>query len=143
MSTSPGNTSLKNTTRNALDVLYNIGRSDIPVFAGSNQILKGEMVLAEHMHGGNGLGGVNLPQSPKTATTEHSFEHIYRRIKEHQGKVIWANTGSLTNFTIMLLAYPDILERIEKVVIMGGAVGKGNITPAAEFNIFFDAHACA
>jgi inosine-uridine nucleoside N-ribohydrolase len=64
VSTSPGNTSLANTTQNALDVLYNIGKSGIPVFAGSNQLIKGEMKLAEHMHGSNGLGGVELPKSP-------------------------------------------------------------------------------
>ncbi len=73
VSTSPGNTSLFNTTQNALDVLYNIGRQDIPVYSGSNLLLKGEMKLAEHMHGSNGLGGVMLPTSPRKAITEQVF----------------------------------------------------------------------
>lgn len=51
ISTSPGNTSLANTTRNALDILYNIGRKDVPVFAGSNTLIKGEMKLGEYIHG--------------------------------------------------------------------------------------------
>ena len=58
VSTSPGNTNLENTTQNALDILYNIGRKDVPVFAGSNTLIKGEMKLAEYVHGSNGLGGV-------------------------------------------------------------------------------------
>lgn len=70
------------------------------------------MVLAEHMHGGNGLGNVQLPPSPEKAVTEHSFEHIYQRIIKHEGKIIWANTGSLTNLCILLLAYPDIIEKL-------------------------------
>ena len=73
ISTSPGNTSLANTTQNALNVLYNIGRKDIPVFVGSNLLIKGEMKLAEHMHGSNGLGGIDLPKSPEKAITEHHF----------------------------------------------------------------------
>jgi inosine-uridine nucleoside N-ribohydrolase len=83
VSTSPGNTNLDNTTQNALDVLYNIGRKDVPVFAGSNQLIKGEMKLAEHMHGSNGLGGVKLPTSPEKANKERSFERIYARIMAH------------------------------------------------------------
>ena len=56
----------------------------------------------------------------------------------HEGKVIWANTGSLTNLCMLLYVFPDLKEKISKIVIMGGALGKGNSTPAAEFNIFFD-----
>jgi len=58
ISTSAGNTSLENTTRNALDLLYNIGKQQIPVVKGSNLLIKGEMNLATHMHGTDGLGGV-------------------------------------------------------------------------------------
>lgn len=108
VSTSPGNTNLRNTTQNALDVLYNIGRQDVPVYAGSNLLLKGEMKLAEHMHGSNGLGGVKLPTSPQRAITEQVFEKIYHKIKGNPGQIIWANTGSLTNLCILLLTYPDI-----------------------------------
>lgn len=57
ISTSPGNSTLKNTTRNALDVLYNIGRSDVQVITGSNVLIKGEMNIAEHIHSNNGIGG--------------------------------------------------------------------------------------
>lgn len=93
------------------------------------------------MHGSNGLGGVKLPTSPKTANTDKSFEKIYERIKQWPTKITWLNTGSLTNLCIILLAYPDLIEKFEKIVMMGGAMGKGNITPAAEFNVFFDPHA--
>ena len=58
MSTSAGNTNLDNTTRNALDLLFNIGKQNIPVVKGSNKLVKGEMDLATHMHGSDGLGGV-------------------------------------------------------------------------------------
>lgn len=142
VSTSPGNTSLENTTRNALDVLYNVGRSDVPVFVGSNQLLKGEMTLAEHMHGSNGLGGVQLPPSPAQPIRDSAFQHIFERLQAHPGPVVWCNTGSFTNLCILLLTYPQLRTKIEKIVAMGGAVGKGNITPAAEFNVYFDAHAC-
>ena len=93
------------------------------------------------MHGSNGLGGVKLPTSPKTANTDKSFEKIYERIKQWPTKITWLNTGSLTNLCIILLAYPDLIGKVDKIVMMGGAIGKGNISPAAEFNVFFDPHA--
>jgi inosine-uridine nucleoside N-ribohydrolase len=57
---------------------------------------------------------------------------------QEEGQVVWANTGSLTNICILLLFYPQVKSKLKEIVIMGGAIGKGNITPAAEFNIFFD-----
>lgn len=93
------------------------------------------------MHGSNGLGGVHLPKSPEKANFERSFEKINARIMAHEGNIIWVNTGSLTNICILLLTYPELKQKITKIVMMGGAIGKGNITPAAEFNVFFDPHA--
>lgn len=89
------------------------------------------MRLAEHMHGSNGLGGVLLPTSPEKACWERSFEKIYHRISTQEGQIIWVNTGSLTNLCILLLTYPEIKAKISKVVMMGGAIGRGNISPAA------------
>lgn len=83
------------------------------------------------MHGSNGLGGVKLPRSPEKAITLKNFEKIYHRIKEQKGPIVWVNTGSLTNLSILMLVYPDIKENISKIVMMGGAIGRGNITPAA------------
>ena len=60
---------------------------------------------------------------------------------DHDGKIIWANTGSLTNLCILLLSSPDLKTKIIKIVMMGGAIGRGNISPSAEFNVFFDPHA--
>lgn len=96
------------------------------------------MKLAEHMHGSNGLGGVVIPTSPVEANRVNSFEKIYHRINNHEGQVVWANTGSLTNLCILMLSFPEVKTKISQIVIMGGAIGKGNITPAAEFNIYFD-----
>jgi uridine nucleosidase len=60
VSTSPGNTTIHNTTRNALNILFNCGREDVPVYSGSTEKIKGEMVVSEHVHGANGLGGVKI-----------------------------------------------------------------------------------
>ena len=138
ISTSAGNTNLENTTRNALDLLYNIGKQNIPVVKGSNQLVKGEMDLATHMHGSDGLGGVEIPHSPEKPIEEKSFEFIHKMIMSQPDKIIWANTGSLTNFCLFLRAFPDVLIKIKEIVIMGGSTGRGNRTPAAEFNIYFD-----
>jgi inosine-uridine nucleoside N-ribohydrolase len=70
------------------------------------------MNLAEHVHGSNGLGGVELPASPSHPVTETPFEQIYSRIKGHPGQLAWANTGSLTNLCILLLCYPDLKDKI-------------------------------
>ncbi len=98
---------------------------------GSNILIKGEMKLAEHMHGSNGLGGVKLPTSPQQAISENSFYQIYQRIKGNPTNITWLNTGSLTNLCILLLSYPDLISKFDKIVMMGGAIGKGNISPAA------------
>lgn len=77
VSTSPGNTTLKSTTRNALNILYNIGRSDLDVYAGSDTQIQGELTTAEIVHGENGLGGVSVKESPKQAYTSNSFAQMY------------------------------------------------------------------
>ncbi len=142
LTTSPGNSTLQNTTRNALDILYHIGRSDVQVYEGSNQLINGEMRFAEHVHGENGLGDVNLKVSPAKSISENGLLGCYQRIMAHDKPIIWVNTGSLTNLCILFLSYPQIKQRIKQIVIMGGAITKGNRTPAAEFNIYFDPMAC-
>lgn len=138
ISTSPGNTTLPNTTQNALDILHNIGRDDLHVFQGSSNQIKGKLTTAEIVHGGNGLGGVQVRQSPKQPISSHSFSQMYDRIMAHDTPVVWVNTGSLTNLCLMLMTFPEVKTKLKQVVMMGGAIGGGNITPAAEFNIHCD-----
>lgn len=139
ISTSAGNSYLDNTTKNALDLLYNIGREDVPVVRGSEEPVSGKTKkTAELIHGQGGLGGVHLPPSTKQAITESNFKTIAEFILGSKRKVFWGNTGSLTNLAILLDKYPEVKNNIETIVLMGGAIGKGNVTPAAEFNIYID-----
>jgi inosine-uridine nucleoside N-ribohydrolase len=131
VSTSPGNTTLANTTKNALNILHNIGRSDLDVFAGSFSQIQGVVKTAEIVHGENGLGGVSVKESPKKALTSNSFAEIYGLIMKQEGKVTWINTGSLTNLCLILMTFPDIKDKLAQIIMMGGAIERGNITPAA------------
>lgn len=106
VSTSAGNTSIDNTTRNALDVLYSLRRHEIPVIRGSEVLIGGVPHLAEHMHGQGGLGGVKLPLSPKQAITLNPFEVMRDMIMKQEGQIVWANTGATTNICWLFRKHP-------------------------------------
>lgn len=101
----------------------------------------GKPHLASHMHGSGGLGGVQIPASDKNPITENSFLYIRDALMKSTDKVIWANTGAFTNLCFLFKQFPEVKTKISKIVLMGGAIGQGNITPAAQFNIFFDPEA--
>ena len=105
---------------------------------GSEVLIAGEVHLAEHMHGSGGLGGVEIPSSDKEAVSENPFERIRDRVMGQEGKIVWANTGATTNLCWLFRKFPEVKSKISQIVLMGGAIGVGNITPAAEFNIYFD-----
>jgi len=123
VSTSPGNSTLENTTRNALDVLHIIGRDDVPVVMGSPKPFSSNIVYGAHMHGDNGLGGLEIHHTTKKAITEDRFSTIYKFIMQAEGKVCFVNTGSLTNLAILLASYPDLKNKLREISIMGGAIG--------------------
>ena len=74
--------------------------------SGSEKLIHGEMVLAEHLHGSNGLGGVDIPESDQKPISEDNFAFIREKIMEVEGKIVWANTGSLTNLCLLFRQFP-------------------------------------
>ena len=143
VSTSAGNSFIENTTQNALDILHEIGREDVVVIRGASGPLCGKLEVAPEIHGASGLEGAKLLKSPKKAIEERTFLEIYTRIMAHPFKVDFIVTGAMTNLAILLKAFPDIKDKINTVTIMGGAIGLGNWSPAAEFNILVDPEAAA
>lgn len=142
ITTVSGNVSVDLTTRNALALLELTGRTAIPVARGSARPLVRLPVLADYVHGDNGLGGVELPAPRLQPVTQHAVDVIIEKVMEAPGEVTLVALGPLTNIALALRCKPDIVQRVREVVIMGGALRvPGNVTPAAEFNIFVDPHA--
>ena len=141
-----GNVPLDGTVTNALRVLLLANCEQVPVYAGCPRPLVREMVTAEHVHGVSGLDTASgeLLAVPKTkAQQDHAVNFIISTIRQSDSKsVTLVATGPLTNIAAAFAMAPDIVERIKQLVIMGGAFHEpGNITPAAEFNIYVDPHA--
>jgi inosine-uridine nucleoside N-ribohydrolase len=134
-----GNQTLDKTTANALRVLEFAGRSDIPVHSGADQPLVRQVRVAAHVHGESGLDGPDLPAARTRVRDGHAADFIAEQIRARDGAVTLVPTGPLTNAALLLALHPDA--RPERVVLMGGAIGEGNITPAAEFNIWADPEA--
>ena len=138
-----GNVPLGLTQRNARMVCDIAGRSEAKVFAGCDAPLKRPLVTAEHVHGRTGLDGVDIwdPQTP--LAEEHAVDFIVETLRgEPPGTVTLATLGPLTNVAEAFRQAPDIVDRVERIVAMGGAYFEvGNITPAAEFNIYVDPEA--
>lgn len=130
-------------TANALSILALAGRSDIPVFTGSAHPLTRPYTGRAHLvHGDNCLGGVLLPASPRRAEATFAAQAIVDACRARPGEITLVAVGPLTNLALALRIEPDLPALARSVAIMGGSVrAGGNITPAAEFNIFADAEA--
>lgn len=136
-----GNAHLEDTTRNALTVLEVAGRTDVPVAAGCDHPLIRPLQTADHVHGESGMDGPVL-QPPSTRPVDaHAVDFLAETIAASSDPVTLIPTGPLTNIALLLRHYPDVVDNIQRVVLMGGAIELGNVTPAAEFNIWVDPEA--
>lgn len=138
-----GNVPLSLTQKNARIVCELADRPDIKVFAGHDQPLKRKLVTAEHVHGKTGLNGPALPDPKMPLQDQHGVDFIIETLREHApGSVTLCPLGPLTNIASAFEKAPDIIENVAEIVLMGGAYFEvGNITPAAEFNIYVDPEA--
>ncbi|AJE46441.1 nucleoside hydrolase [Celeribacter indicus] len=138
-----GNVPLARTAENARKVCELAGRPDVKVFAGCDRPLAHALVTAEHVHGKTGLDGIELPPPRMPLQDRHGVDFIVETLRrEPPGTVTLCALGPLTNLATAFSRAPDIVDRVEEVVLMGGAYFEvGNITPAAEFNIYVDPEA--
>jgi len=139
VTTTYGNQTLEKTTANALRVLELAGRTDVPVASGAERPLTRELVVAAHVHGESGLDGPVLPPAAARPSSEDAVGFIADRIRGADSAVALVPTGPLTNVARYLDAHGT--EGIERIVLMGGSIAEGNVTPAAEFNIWADPEA--
>jgi inosine-uridine nucleoside N-ribohydrolase len=136
-----GNQTLPKTTVNALKLLEFTGRTDVPVAAGADRPIVREPFVAEYVHGESGMDGPALPEPTTAPDPRHAVEFIADTIRESVEPITLVPTGPLTNIGLFLNMHPDVAEKVERIVLMGGAYGEGNVTPAAEFNIWVDPEA--
>jgi purine nucleosidase len=138
-----GNVPLPLTQKNARIVCELAGKPETLVFAGCDAPIARKLVTAEHVHGKTGLDGPTLPDPTMPLQDQHAVDFIIETLRaEEEGTVTLCPLGPLTNIATALKRAPDIAERIQEIVLMGGAYFEvGNITPAAEFNIYVDPEA--
>jgi pyrimidine-specific ribonucleoside hydrolase len=136
-----GNQTLEKTTANALKLLEFVGRTDVPVAAGAARPLRREAFVAEYVHGESGLDGPALPAPTTKPVERHAVDFLADVVRDSPEPVTLVPTGPLTNVALFLARHPEAATRVERVVLMGGAIGEGNVTPAAEFNIWCDPEA--
>lgn len=141
ITTVAGNVPLELTFSNTRKICALAGQSHIPVFAGCPRPLMRPLATAEDIHGATGLQGATLPEPAAAKPTQHAVNFLIETLLSASEPIIIAALGPLTNIAVALIQCPKIVQHIEKLVIMGGTMGQGNITPSAEFNIYVDPHA--
>jgi inosine-uridine nucleoside N-ribohydrolase len=138
-----GNHTLEKTTINALKLLEFVGRTEIPVAAGAAAPLRREAFVAEYVHGASGMDGPDLPQPTTEPVAQHAVDFIAEQVLASDEPITLVPTGPLTNIGLLLAMHPEAAQKVERIVLMGGAYGEGNVTPAAEFNIWVDPEAAS
>jgi len=136
-----GNVPVDLVVRNTLDVLEAAGASHVPVARGMDVPLLETMVNAAEIHGKNGLGGIELAKSASEPLNVHAVEFLRRELTDVSDSMTIVALGPLTNIATLIRAYPEVVSKIDEIVVMGGAIGPGNVTPTAEFNIRQDPEA--
>ena len=144
ITTVAGNVPLPLTFSNARKICALASRSEVPVFAGCPRPLLRPLATAEDVHGATGLQGADLLEPSLSAADQpspHAVNYLIEQLLTASAPITIAALGPLTNLAVALIQCPPIAEHIEQLVIMGGAMSQGNITPSAEFNIYVDPHA--
>jgi len=137
-----GNVPLALTQRNTRQIVELSGHRT-PVYAGCDAPLKRKLVTAEYVHGKTGLNGITLPEPTHPLQDQHAVDFLIETLRrEAPGSVTLCPLGPLTNIATAFTRAPDIIPRVAEIVLMGGAYFEvGNVTPAAEFNIYVDPEA--
>ena len=143
ITTVAGNVGLDVTTANALRVRDFIGMGDVPVVPGSTRPLLRPPLQARHVHGETGLGSAKLPEALSGPAPGHAVDFLVDTISAAPGEITLIAVGPLTNIALALRREPALTSLVRDFVIMGGSAGRGNTTPAAEFNMLADPEAAA
>jgi inosine-uridine nucleoside N-ribohydrolase len=141
ITTVAGNAPLRHTTANAIRVLDHLGRADVTVAAGADRPLVREPYAERRVHGDAGLGDLDLPPPSRTPVAAHAIDLIAELATSSAGPVTLVAVGPLTNVALFAARHPEAAAALRRVVFMGGSIGLGNTTPAAEFNIWADPEA--
>lgn len=136
-----GNQTIEKTTQNALNVCEYLGL-DVPVYEGCGQpMIRNKPSVANDIHGESGLDGPTFAPLTKRKEEKHAVEYMIDTLLNSDGDITVVTTGPMTNLAMAMRLCPKIIPKIQEIVLMGGAYQLGNVTPAAEFNIFTDADA--
>ncbi len=141
ITTVAGNQTLEKTTRNALKVCSAAGIRSVPIAAGMDRPLVRDLRVAANIHGASGLDGPSLPEPDVALAPMHGVDLLIEKLLASDGDLTIVATGPLTNVAAAMRRAPEIVPKIQRIVLMGGAIGLGNTTPAAEFNIYVDPEA--
>ena len=139
--TEAGNQTVEKTTRNALNVIQYLGLN-VPVYKGCDRTLLREALICPEIHGESGLDGVDFPAYTQIEEKKHAVSFLCEELLKHDAVTV-VTTGAMTNLALAIRLEPHIVDHIEKIILMGGSMGAGNISPAAEFNILADAEAAS
>lgn len=136
-----GNVSLEQINKNALKICELGGRSDIPIYSGCKRPLVRQVIIRDHAHGECGMEGSSMPEPKAKIQEKSAVDFIIETLMNSKEKVTLLPTGPLTNIAVAMIIEPQIIEKIDEIILMGGAIAAGNVTPYAEFNMYSDPHA--
>ena len=142
LSSVAGNVKLKHTTRNLQGLAFSMDWQ-VPIYKGLDKPILGKQILAEGFHGENGLLGYEFGDNELRKLEDQPAIKAMVEVLEANDKTLIIAVGPLTNIASLILARPDLKEKIKEITIMGGAIGMGNVTATAEFNIYADPEAAA
>ena len=142
LSSVAGNVKLAYTTRNLQGLAYAMDWQ-VPIYKGLDKAILGKQILAEEFHGVNGLLGYTFNDEELAVLKNQSAIKAMAKVLEENKKTLIIAVGPLTNIASLILSRPDLKEKISEITIMGGAVGMGNVTSNAEFNIYADPEAAS
>jgi inosine-uridine nucleoside N-ribohydrolase len=147
LTTVMGNTTIENTTKNALALLEFVDRTDIPVAKGANRPFSDGLVMAEYVHGPGGMPKTvreSLPVPSTEPVDQHAVDFILEQAREHSDDLTIAAVGPQTNVALAMALDPTLPDTVADIYQMGGALKTtGNVTPQASFNFYVDAVAAA